>query len=259
MYDFQRASMSKRISAALFDLILLCVAAVGFALLLSLVFGYDAHLGELDSIKASYEEQYTQNPAEYEVKLEISSAEFEALSAEQREIYRAAYNAFAADGKATYISALLLNLSLLITSFGILLAYLALEFLVPLLLGNGQTLGKKIFGVAVMREDGVKISPVMLFARTVLGKYTVETMIPVFIVIMIFLEVMGIVGGITLIGMLLLQIVLMMTSKARAPLHDRLAHTVTVDLASQMIFDTPEEMLAYKQRIHSEKVASEKN
>jgi hypothetical protein len=33
-----------------------------------------------------------------------------------------------------------------------------LEFLVPYLLKNGQTVGKKMFSLGVMRVDGVKIS-----------------------------------------------------------------------------------------------------
>ena len=33
-----------------------------------------------------------------------------------------------------------------------------------------------------------------------------------------------------------------------------LASTVVVDLASQMIFDSPEDVLAYKQKVHAEAV-----
>ena len=259
MYDFQKASMSKRISAALFDLILLCIAAVGFALILSTILAYDAQLDALDDIQAGYEKEYTVNPDEYEVKLDISYSEYEALSEEQKEIYQNAYNAFSADDTANYLSAKLLNLSLLITSFAVLLAYLAVEFVVPLLIGNGQTPGKKIFGVAIMREDGVKVSPVILFVRTILGKYAVETMVPIFVVMMILLEVMGGVGVVMLGGLLVLQIVLILTSQARTPLHDRLAHTVCVDLASQRIFDTPEEMLAHRERIRLEQAEDEQN
>ena len=259
MYDFQKASMSKRISAALFDLILLCIAAVGFALVLSTLLAYDAQLDALDDIKVAYEEAYTVNADEYEVKLEIAYSEYEALSAEQKEIYQNAYNAFSSDATANYLSAKLLNLSLLITSFAILLSYLAVEFVVPLLIGNGQTLGKKIFGVALMREDGVKVSPVILFVRTILGKYAVETMVPVFVVMMILLQTMGMVGVIVLGGLLVLQIVLMLKSPARTPLHDKLARTVCVDLASQRIFDTPEEMLAYRERIRAEQGVAEQN
>ena len=139
------------------------------------------------------------------------------------------------------------------------IAFLLLEFVVPLLFGNGQTLGKKVFGVAVMREDGVRLSPLLLFARTVLGKYTVETMVPVLILIMIYLNLTGIGGTVIILGMLLVQMVLLIATKARTPLHDKLAHTVTVDFASQMIFESPEAMLAYKQRIHAEQVEAEKN
>ena len=72
--------MFKRISAFLFDLILLCIVAVGCAYLLSACLGYDAPLAELDSIKVTYEQEYT--TTEYEVKFEISSADYEALTEE---------------------------------------------------------------------------------------------------------------------------------------------------------------------------------
>ena len=252
MYDFQKAGMSRRISAVIFDFILLCIVAVGFAYLLSTVLSYDAKIEELDDLQAVYEQKYTVNADEYVVDFGISSTEYEALSAEQKETYQNAYSAFAADGTANYLSAQIMNLSLLIISLSIFFAHLSLEFGVPLLFGNGQTLGKKIFGIALMREDGVKISPTILFVRTILGKYAVETMIPVFIVIMIFLGVMGSVGLIMIGGLLILQLALVLTSKKNAALHDRLAHTVCVDLASQKIFDTPEEMRAYYERLHAE-------
>ena len=110
-----------------------------------------------------------------------------------------------------------------------------------------------------MREDGVKLTSVLLFTRAILGKYTVETMLPVFIVLSVYWGLMGIVGTVVLIGLLILQIILLVTTKERKVLHDMLAHTVTVDFASQMIFDTPEAMLEYKKRIHAEQVNSETN
>ena len=62
------------------------------------------------------------------------------------------------------------------------------------------------------------------------------------------------------IGLLLLvQIIIISSTKANTPIHDKLAHTVTVDFASQMIFDTTEDMIAYKKRIHAEQVEAEKN
>ena len=252
MYDFQKANMWKRISAAICDLILLCIAVVGVALLLSTALGYDGYTTRLEEISNSYAE-------EYNVDLDISQSEYDALSEDDRARYEAADKAFAADSEANYVYQMIVNLTLIIVTFSILVAYLLLEFLVPLLFGNGQTLGKKVFGVAVMREDGVKISPVILFARAILGKYTLETMIPVFIFLMILLGLMGVLGTVFIFALLIIQIVLVAITKARTPLHDKLAHTVCVDLASQMIFDTPDDLLEYKKRIHAEKVEEEKN
>jgi uncharacterized RDD family membrane protein YckC len=154
---------------------------------------------------------------------------------------------------------MIMNKSLIMVIFSILLGYVLLELIVPLIFKNGQTLGKKIFGVALMREDGVRISPMLLFARTILGKYTVETMIPVMIIVMIVFGIMGIVGTVVIIAMLIAQIVLVAATKARTPLHDKLAHTVAVDYASQMMFDSPEAMIAYKQRIHAEQVEADRS
>ena len=168
-------------------------------------------------------------------------------------------DAFSADSEAGYVYTMIVNFTFMIVTFSILLAFLLFEFIVPLLFGNGQTLGKKVFGVAVMRADGVKISPIILFARTILGKCTVETLLPAYILIMIYLNIMGIVGTAVILALLIVQMVLLATDKARTPLHDKLAHTVTVDYASQMIFDSPEALIAYKQKLHADKVASEKD
>ena len=102
-----------------------------------------------------------------------------------------------------------IQLTILITSLGLLAGYLITEFAVPLALKDGRTLGKRIFGLAVMRSDGVRISPVLLFVRTVLGKYALETMIPVFIVMMMFWGNLGIVGLAVLILIPVLEIIVM--------------------------------------------------
>ena len=50
---------------------------------------------------------------------------------------------------------------------------------------------------------------------------------------------------------------LLAVTKERCMIHDKLANTVTVDIASQMIFNTPEDLLAYKQKVAAEKAASQ--
>jgi uncharacterized RDD family membrane protein YckC len=150
---------------------------------------------------------------------------------------------------------MVLNLTLLITTFSILITVLLLEFLVPLLLKNGQTLGKKIFGVALMRNDGVKISSVQLFIRTVLGKFTIEIMIPVYIVMMIFFNTIGLIAIAVLGAILVGELLSLVLSKTGALIHDSIAGTVAVDMASQMIFESPEERVEYIKRLHAEEAS----
>ena len=56
--DIQKAGIWIRISAWLFDKILLAIAAVGVAALLSLAFDYDGHLNRYHEIRGQVEETY---------------------------------------------------------------------------------------------------------------------------------------------------------------------------------------------------------
>lgn len=255
MYDLQKANMWKRLSAALFDVILLVIVILGFALLLTTLLHFDGYMEQKNALDAKYIAEYGLNP-------DLTQEELDAFTDAEKESYQAAVDAaneaIRNDPELARILGMLLSLAMLITTFSILGGYLLLEFLVPLLLKNGQTLGKKIFGVAVMRVDGVRLSPLLLFARTVLGKYTVGTMVPVFAVILMIFGKMGFLGVLLVGGLTLVQAILFFGTKNHTPIHDKLAQTVTVDMASQMIFESPEALLAYKKRIHAESVERDK-
>ena len=243
IFDLQKASTLKRISAFILDAILVCIVATGFAFVASQITDYDGHSERLEAYYSEYETKYG-------VKFRVTEEERAAFSAEEEEKYKEAYEALIADEDAMREYSVVFNLTLTITSLGILLAFLAMEFIVPLVLKNGQTVGKKVFGIGVM-----KISTVMLFVRTFLGKFTLETMIPVRIIIMLFFNGIGITGLIVLGAELLLQIILFSATRTRSLIHDLLAGTVVVDMASQMIFDSEDEMIAYRKRVSAEKAA----
>ncbi|MBR1559253.1 MAG: RDD family protein [Clostridia bacterium] len=250
IYDLQKASMWKRISAFLFDGILLGIVAVLFAWVLSLALGYDRYSQSLNAAYEHYGEVY-------EVNMRPGVAEYEALDEDALARLDAAYEELGHDPAAVKAYNMVIQLTLLITSIGIFLAYLGMEFVVPLLFGNGQTLGKKIFSLGVMNAEGIKLTPVALFIRTVLGKYTIETMIPVLILLMLYWGSIGIVGPIVLFLILVVQLAVLIGTRTNSLIHDLLATTVVVDLPSQMIFDTREDMIAYKERVHAEQVARE--
>lgn len=252
IYDLQKADIWKRISAFLFDLILFFIAAVGFIFLLSEIVDFDSYTEQYESRQAYYEEQYF--PEGSELSLSIDEEAYNKLSESDRELFDSAFAEFSHDEEANYAFAMLFQLTIITLTFGILLAFILLEFVVPLLFKNGQTLGKKIFGLGVMRLDGVKISGPILFIRSILCKYTIETMIPLILLIMIIFGMVGVMGPVIILLILVSNVAMMMATKTNSAIHDMLANTVTVDMSSQIIFDSPEALLEYKQKIHAEMV-----
>lgn len=246
IFDLQKASLSKRISAFLFDFIILCVIAVGIATLLSIIVGYDAQLDLLESKYNKYEEIYG-------IDTDISTDDYNALSESEKQKYADASKAMSEDEEMNTLYGILLNLTLITVSFAILIAYIITEVIVPLFFKNGQTLGKKIFGIALMRSDGVAISAFQVFVRAIIGKYTIETMIPVFLLMLVFFGVIGSGGFLIIALILLLQLIVMIATKSNSMIHDLFAVTVAVDMSSQMIFRSSEEMLEYKKALAEKK------
>ena len=249
--ELQKASMWKRISAFLFDGILLVTCAVLFAWGLSAALGFDRYNQTLNDCYARYAE-------EYQVSFDLTMEEYEALSEEELNRLNAAYDAMIADSQAVHAYQMVMQLTILILSLGLFLAFLSLEFFLPLRLGDGRTLGKKIFGLAVMHTEGIRVNGVAMFIRAILGKYTIETMIPVLILLMIYWGRIGIVGPLVIFLILVVQIVVMIATPTNSLIHDLLAKTVTVDYASQRIFESREAMIAYKEKKHAEQVAQMK-
>ena len=132
MFDLQKASMLKRASAWLLDVILLSVLATGFALLLSAAFGYDNYNNNLQRYYTEYEQLYG-------IDFNISDEEYLALGEEDRLRYADAYAKLNDDAEVSRAFSIIIQLSLAIMSLSVLLAYMALEFAIPVLwLKNGQ-------------------------------------------------------------------------------------------------------------------------
>lgn len=269
IYDLQKASVLKRISAWLLDFILLIIVITGLTWGLSAAFGYYKNEAFIEEVNNEYDEKYFaeingEGCAPENRKLTfntnvMTAEKYEALSEEHRAVFDAAYDVYKMDERVNYAFSKEITILISAVSLSIIIAYLALEFFIPLKLGNGQTVGKKVFAIGVMQVNGVRISGVSLFARSMLGKCTVETMVPALIVLMILQGAINIVGLLVLLLILVFEIILMVSTKTNSLIHDIFAFTVTVDLPSQMIFDTEDELIAYKKRIHAEAVENERS
>ena len=79
-------------------------------------------------------------------------------------------------------------------------------------------------------------------------------MLPIFLLLLLVFNLMPLVSVVGIAMILVIQFALLISTALRTPIHDMIAGTVTVDLASQMIFDSAEELLEYKKRLHAEQV-----
>jgi len=224
------------------------VLIVGLGVFLSWILGYDTY-------STAVEQSYSKYELQYGVVFEITQDEYMSMSEAAQQNYNDAYAALISDTEAMYAYNMMLNLTLVITTGAIALALLLWEFLIPLYFGNGQTVGKKIFGLCLVRTDGVKLNTMQLFTRTLLGKFTVETMIPVYILLMLFWGLTDLTGTLILLALLIAQVICIIVTRTNSAIHDLLAGTVVVDLASQTIFRTTEELIAYQKKTAAERAA----
>lgn len=243
--DIQRGSILKRISAAILDLILVTILATGFSYLIGLISGYDNHLEKVQEKQAYYEETYN-------VSFSVDTS---TLSEEELQHYKEVEEIIQQDEEFGREYNILVNLTLIMITFSVLLGVIITDFVIPLFFKNGMTLGKKIFSLCLMKVNSVKISPIQLFVRTVLGKFAVELMVPIYIIIMFYFGTIHIIGTIILFGLLLAQLILLFVTKNHQVIHDKLSMTVVVDYASQKIFDTDDEMIEYIKKEHAESLA----
>lgn len=243
--DLRKANFTKRLAAALLDFILLAVLVSGAATLLAITFGYDSYADTIDARRQHFESQYG-------IKFEITQEEYDALDEAARKNFDEAFEALVEDEAFLRAYNMQISLTMLITTFSVLFGVLAVEFAIPLFFKNGQTVGKKIFGIALVRTDGVQVSKLQLFIRTVLGKFTIELMIPIYAVLMIFFNAANIFTLAILGGLLLGQLVCVAATRTNSPIHDLLAGTAAVDMATQMIFKSREDLLEYTKKLHAD-------
>ena len=258
IYDLQKASIMKRISAFLLDFVLMSIIITGSILLLYQITGYENFADKLNERNAEIEAKYNIAQITQEYKITVDS--FQLLTEEERnalpeDVRDRLSNCIlerTTDNEYLNYLMILLNLMLLIISLSFFIAFLVLEFFVPLLPKNGQTVGKKVFSLGVVRIDSVRINTFSLFVRAIIGKYTIGTMVPILMIFMILFETALIIPVAILLLILLLQIIMIVTTKTNSLIHDSISSTVVIDMQSQMIFNSVEDLNAYKLRIHKE-------
>ncbi len=246
--SIQKANLWKRISAYLFDFIIAAMLTVGIATVLSAVLNVDKHYDKLEAYQIEYETNYG-------VDFDITEEDYNKLTEEEQAVYKLVDETMRKDERVSDANQTIFFLILVMVSVSLLLGILIVQFVAPLFFKNGQTLGKKIFGIAVVRSNCVKASNQVLFIRAAFGMFAIESMFPAALLIMVYFSLLGSIGGLTIILLAILQIGCLIGSKNNCAIHDLMTDTVVVDMATQRIFESEEAMLAFKQEEHAKEVA----
>ena len=245
-YNIQKPGILRRISAGIFDAILLMVLVCGIAWGVSAIMNVDAQINAVNAGIDQYEK-------EHNIDFSLTEEEMATMPSEEQVRYDKEMELMFQDDSIYFAFIQVLNSFLVTISISVLIGHVLLEFLVPVLLKNGQTFGKKIFGIALMRKDGITVTNFAMFARSILGKCTIEVMIPILIIFLMFLGAAASIGPILLLALVVVQLGLLLFHPQNAMLHDLLACTVAVDMSSQLIFTSTEAMLDYQKQRAAEK------
>lgn len=248
--DLQKASISKRLAAFMIDFFIFILLFALIALLFSFIFGYAKSIEEFGAFYNKFYDKFEIDPI-------YDTPEYEKLPDDVKLKYEAANKEFDKPENIEYAKSLYADIAtktFLVISVSMLFAFVITELTIPLIFKNGQTLGKKIFSIGLMRVDGIKITHFQLFVRTIVGKFIIETLIPIMFLMFSFFGALG--GGsfglLIVAAYILAQSIIFIVTKNKYAIHDALAVTVAVDMQTQMIFDSPEELAAYTARLHEE-------
>ena len=215
----QKAPFFKRLLALMLDwifiviLIFICVIPMSF-------------LMKVDEYSEKFDHYYSEYEKKYGVKFDLTEEQFNAMTEEELKLYEEAYNALISDEGANKAHDALFKRILGSIELSILAGYLVMDVLFPLMLKNGQTLGKRVFNLAVLRTAGEPTNMLTILSRTVLGKFTVQTVIPVLVVCSILMGSLNPIGILYVVAILVANIVLLI--KKDKALHDVMADTIVV-------------------------------
>ncbi len=242
IYDIQKARVIKRLSAALLDIILLAVLAVGMAAFISWVSGYNKYSDAATSAMTTYLEEFKDYIVD-ENTGRVEEGTYNSFTQEQKDRFQELRNIYFDNYE------MMVSLQLVIISVSAFFSVLVLEFIIPLCFKNGQTVGKKAFSIGVVHMNSIRVNPLAMFIRSFLGKYAIEIMVPAILILMLILGILGIVGIVILLLIVVLVIGVFIGTKNKLGIHDLLAKTVVVDMSTQMIFDSEEDLIAYKKSL----------
>lgn len=238
IYDPTLPKVTKRIAAFIVDIILEIITATGVGLLVSLIYGYDNYYNKMVD-RMLYFGVYVKGD---DGALNYCDSTLDSCKAAME----------ACKNDAAYFDAswgVFIGI-ILIISIGIAVSLLIYEFILPLILKHGRTIGMRFFGIGYVTEDGIEPPVRNIFTRFLFGKLIMEGLIPFVSLALVIMGTLGATYG--LLGIiffaigLLLNIYLLLGTPYKRGIHDVIARMRPVDNSCQIYCKTTEELAEAK-------------
>lgn len=233
-YTIQKASFFKRVVAFIFDMICVMFLFVAVENLVSHPIVNAAY--NYEELDHRYEEKLVEHGIGYFDEKDDNKFKLNEIPEGETDYD---WTSFRKDEEALYLEGMVSNLNLFKLTLDALLSELIIFCIVPLILKNGQTLGKKLMHLGLISTNEVKVRSWNVFARYAIGIFALETMISFFFFTFFIIPLP-----------LLLTVVFAISSKRGMALHDYIGGTIVIDMNNTVILDTVEER---KKRIQEEK------
>jgi uncharacterized RDD family membrane protein YckC len=235
-YTLNLANPWKRFAAWILDFILLATIAVGVTWLCSIIFNFTEENAKL----YSYYEQY----GVYTVTDGVGA--FCETDANYSNECAAMWTNFGNDASAVGQYQKVVSLTFIMLTIGVFVSTTIIYLVFPLIFRNGQTIGKKVMGVALLSKDEIQVSTFQVVTRYLIGNFTIMLMLPIMLLLVAIYFNWGLILTLPGIAIELGNIVAIMVTKNKQNIPDLIARTIPIDISSQIIAKTPEELSKYK-------------
>lgn len=218
--------MLKRTGAFLIDFLLTVVIAILVSFPAKAIASYDSAVENMDSA-------FEAIASRHGVSIDITNEQYAAFTEEELAAWEAAFTEIADNEQAMDLYNKTVRLSMTLTYVCLIVGVLVVEIGFPFYFANGQTPGKKIFGLRIEKKDGKPVGFSTLLIRSILGKLIIEYGIPV---LFYFNLVYGAGVSAASVGFLMLataQLMSFFLTEDRRVIHDFLASTHVVKLDNQ--------------------------
>ena len=236
IYEPIKASKGKRLAAFLLDFILFISLFTGVMFIMSWITGYQQNSSLLQDAYIKYG-IYLPNPNGNGYYM-CSDSDSSCITA---------WENFSKDSQALYYYSHALELTLLIITVSAFISLLIFEFIIPLLLKNGRTIGMYVMKIGLIDQEGIKANHIQLFIRFLFGKFIILTALPLYgIMFLIFNAFGGGIGLILAVVIILLNFALLIWTKKSQGIADYLGRVYAINIEETMIFSSLEELNHYK-------------